>query len=231
MRELSDVLAGMSGYRQDMLPMSGEMKEAVWVPDLYLPMARRVAIPNIHQPPESVTLVSGGGVQYSAFFVIALKCQMTYGTYPMDVQICHMDVMSYKYSPDEMRLLWHADGLQGHTRSLTKHFDVTISLPRTNSSFVLENPDGSRRHVVRLEIFLQRHLTFHLLQTYLPSVMLVFIGWLSLLVPLDFAYGRMVLSVTTLLVLVSIFVTTSQAAPGVNEVRTRRRAPPSSYSP
>ena len=218
-RELLYILRDRPGYRQDMLPMSGRLKERLWVPDLYLPMARRVAIPTIHEPAESVTLQSGGVVQYSAFFVIALKCQMTYRDYPMDVQVCYMDVMSYKYSTDEMQLQWHTDSLQGQKSITTRHFYVAMTLPKVNNSFVLENPDGSMRYVVRLKIQLRRHLTFHLLQTYLPSVMLVFIGWLSLLVPLDFAYGRMVLSVTTLLVLVSIFVTNSHMAPGVNEVR------------
>ena len=219
LRELSDILQDMPGYRRDMLPMSGELKGSVWVPDLYVPMARRVTIPTIHEPAESVTLFRGGLVRYSAFFVIALKCQMAYSNYPMDVQACHLDVMSYRYSLDEARLQWHKDGLQGHKKITTKHFHVTITLPKVNSSFILENPDGSTRDVLRLRIFLKRHLTFHLLQTYLPSALLVFIGWLSVLVPLDFAYGRMVLSVTTLLLLVSIFVTNSQMAPGVNEVR------------
>ena len=222
-KELPEILRGMPGYRKDMLPMSGDVKQYLWVPDLYLPMARRVTIPTIHEPAESITLYEKGIIAYSAFFVVALKCEMTYSDYPMDVQSCYLDVMSYKYSLAEMELQWHPDSfvasLQGHTKIVTKHFLVTIIIPKVNSSFIVENADGSKRHVIRLQIFMKRHLAFHVVQTYVPSALLVMVGWLSLLVPLDFAYGRMVLSVTTLLVLVSIFVTNSQMAPGVNEVK------------
>ena len=218
MRPLEEALHGMSGYSSS-LPLPGEVKNSLWVPDLYLPTARRVGVPTIHQPAEHITLRANGSLEYSAFFVVSFKCQMHYHNYPMDVQQCDLDITSYKYTVEDLRLIWHENGLAGNKHVQTKHFDIHILRPKGNSSFVKKHPSGSAKAVLRITYFMKRHLTFHLLQTYLPSVMLVFIGWLSLLVPLDFAYGRMVLSVTTLLVLVSIFVTTSQITPGINEVK------------
>ncbi|KAF0294705.1 Gamma-aminobutyric acid receptor subunit beta [Amphibalanus amphitrite] len=221
MRNVDEVLNEVGGTKESRsLPLPSEMKYRLWVPDLYLPMARRVRVPTIHQPAESVTLKENGTMKYSSFFVISFKCEMHYHNYPMDVQQCDLDIFSYKYASSHLQLLWQRPyGLVGALRINTKHFDVRVMRPKGKSWFLLHGPGGSTKDVLRITYVMRRHLSFHLLQTYLPSIMLVFIGWLSLLVPLDFAYGRMVLSVTTLLVLVSFFVTTSQTTPGTNEVK------------
>ena len=56
---------------------------------------------------------------------------------------------------------------------------------------------------VKLE--LKRHLGFHLTQSYMPSTMFVIVGWISFMVPSDAIPGRMVVCVTTLLTLTSMF--------------------------
>ncbi len=54
-------------------------------------------------------------------------------------------------------------------------------------------------------INLKRFLVYHIIQTYIPSVIYVTVAWLSFLVPSDIVPGRMVLCVTTLLTLTSMF--------------------------
>ena len=54
-------------------------------------------------------------------------------------------------------------------------------------------------------INLKRHIGFHLTLTYIPSIIFVLVAWLSFLVPSDIVPGRMVLCVTTLLTLTSMF--------------------------
>lgn len=56
-----------------------------------------------------------------------------------------------------------------------------------------------------VKIDLKRHLGYHLTQTYIPSIIFVIVAWLSFIVPSDIVPGRMVLCVTTLLTLTSMF--------------------------
>ena len=56
-----------------------------------------------------------------------------------------------------------------------------------------------------VKIELKRHLGFHLTQSYMPSTMFVIVGWISFMVPSDAIPGRMVVCVTTLLTLTSMF--------------------------
>lgn len=46
---------------------------------------------------------------------------------------------------------------------------------------------------------------YHLTQTYFPSIIMVTVAWISFFVPSDVVPGRMVLCVTSLLTLVSMF--------------------------
>ena len=64
---------------------------------------------------------------------------------------------------------------------------------------------GRRFPVLGLKIKLERHIMYHLTLTYIPSIIFVVVAWISFLVPSDVVPGRMVLCVTTLLTLTSMF--------------------------
>merc|ERR1711997_1320013 len=70
-----------------------------------------------------------------------------------------------------------------------------------------------------VRIRLKRHLGFHLTQTYIPSIIFVMVAWLSFLVPSDIVPGRMVLCVTTLLTLTSMFNSVRSLTPQVSYMK------------
>ena len=66
---------------------------------------------------------------------------------------------------------------------------------------------------LEIKLKLSRRLSLHVTQTFIPSSMFVLISWLSLFIPPELVPGRMALSVTTLLTLVTMFSGTSASAP------------------
>lgn len=58
---------------------------------------------------------------------------------------------------------------------------------------------------IRFTILLRRKLSYHLIQTYLPSTLFIIVSWLSFLVPPESVPGRMALCMTTLLTLTAMF--------------------------
>ena len=67
------------------------------------------------------------------------------------------------------------------------------------------NPSEQRYNMVAVEIRLVRSTTFFLCHTCLPCVLLVATSWLSLLLPPEIIPGRMVLCITSLLALLTMF--------------------------
>ena len=66
---------------------------------------------------------------------------------------------------------------------------------------------------LEIRIQLERRLSIHVTQTFIPSTMFVFISWLSLFIPAEYVPGRMALCVTTLLTLVTMFSSQRSFAP------------------
>ncbi|KAK7040075.1 Glycine receptor subunit alpha-2, partial [Halocaridina rubra] len=69
---------------------------------------------------------------------------------------------------------------------------------------------------VQLRIILVRNISYHLMNTYIPSGLFVIVSWLTFFIPLDIVPGRMVLTITTLLTMVSMFSTVRQESPKVS---------------
>jgi hypothetical protein len=65
--------------------------------------------------------------------------------------------------------------------------------------------DGPLYPGLGIRIELKRHLSYHIIQTYFPSIIFIIAAWVSFVVPSDIVPGRMALCITTLLVLTSMF--------------------------
>ncbi len=64
---------------------------------------------------------------------------------------------------------------------------------------------GQKYSGIRFQIQLKRKLSYHLVQTYVPSTLFVIVSWLSFLVPPESVPGRMAICMTTLLTLTAMF--------------------------
>ena len=56
-----------------------------------------------------------------------------------------------------------------------------------------------------MTVLLRRKISYHLLQTYLPSGLFVIVAWLSLFLPPESIPGRVTMAMTTLLTLAAMF--------------------------
>ena len=74
----------------------------------------------------------------------------------------------------------------------------------TDTSFLLANTLGVYPGVV-MTLLLRRKISYHLLQTYLPSGLFVIVAWLSLFLPPESIPGRVTMAMTTLLTLAAMF--------------------------
>ncbi|XP_037079113.1 glycine receptor subunit alpha-3-like [Pollicipes pollicipes] len=79
--------------------------------------------------------------------------------------------------------------------------------------------ESSTYAAVGFRLNLQRKVQFYLLQTYLPSALLVAVAGVSFLVPASAVPGRMVLCITTLLAVTTMFAAERQAGPRVSYIK------------
>ncbi|KAJ9595151.1 hypothetical protein L9F63_013559, partial [Diploptera punctata] len=141
---------------------------------------------------------------------VIIKCDMDFVLYPLDVQKCAVDFSSYKYTMGDMMFSWWTwtDGIMipsdfGDGYRLPKY---VVRFQKMNHSQFITYGEGNHS-TARMFIIMRRELRSYLLETYLPSSLFVIMSWGSFVVIPDMVPGRMVLLVTTLLSLVTMFDT------------------------
>ncbi|XP_062549549.1 glycine receptor subunit alpha-2-like isoform X1 [Armigeres subalbatus] len=194
----------------------------VWVPDLYIRQLREMRVMTLFEEISKLRLYKNSTLVLTKGATIIFKCDMDFVLYPLDVQRCPVDFSSYKYNVREMRFRWKNDnGL-----TFPKDFgDGFFRLPKYVVSFYTEqNPQtihyGEDNHSsARLEITLSREVKSYLLENYLPSTLFVSMSWGSFVVVPEIVPGRMVLLVTTLLSLITMFDTVRNNSPDALELK------------
>ncbi|CAH0406403.1 unnamed protein product [Chilo suppressalis] len=201
-----------------------EYRQLIWTPDLYIWQLQTMKILSVLQEMASLRLYSNGTVSVSIGATITIKCEMDFVLYPLDVQNCDIDFSSYKYTTQDVRFEWREVapwlglGLVGEHRNQYRlpKYVVTFATDKSNH---IRNFGEGEHSAARLQIKLSRELRSYLLESYLPSSLFVIISWGSFCVIPEIVPGRMVLLVTTLLSLVTMFDTVSTNSPDALELK------------
>ncbi|KAF4513867.1 UNVERIFIED_CONTAM: hypothetical protein B566_EDAN017194 [Ephemera danica] len=200
----------------------------IWIPDVYtdkqegkvsnvlppkaatfrpeLATIPRVSAPRILAPPASLRIYPNTTIRYSARTTIQFACPMDFRKYPADTQSCDMSLESYAFTRDRLHFAWRPEGASENIAHRLAHFDFKFDFngDKENVNF----PSGSYP-AISLTVKLFRRISYHLLQTYIPSMLFVIVSWLSFLVPPESVPGRMAICMTTLLTLTAMFAAVS----------------------
>ncbi|CAB3363870.1 glycine receptor subunit alpha-4-like [Cloeon dipterum] len=206
---------------RDHVELTWAQRHSFWVPDLYIRQLRDMRMVQVFQEMASMRLYANSTFRVSIGATVIIKCDMDFDLYPLDIQRCAVDFSSYKYTVDDMTFRWRDDP----ALSFPSDFGDGYRLPKYVVSFAAETEEqviyyGEGNHsTARLMITLGRELQSYLLETYLPSSLFVIISWGSFIVNPELVPGRMVLLVTTLLSLVTMFDTVRNNSPNALELK------------
>ncbi|XP_073985472.1 glycine receptor subunit alpha-2-like isoform X2 [Rhodnius prolixus] len=205
----------------DHLELTWEKEQKFWVPDLYIRQLRDMKVLSLFQEMTSFRLYKNHTMRVSIGATVLIKCDMEFGLYPLDVQKCVVDFGSYRYTESDMKFSWRDPPL-----SFPGDFGKDgYRLPKYVVSFAAEKQGyfivyGEGNHsTARMWITMSREIRSHLLESYLPSTLFVIMSWGSFVVMPEVVPGRMVLLVTTLLSLVTMFDTIRNNSPSALELK------------
>ncbi|XP_042883256.1 glycine receptor subunit beta-like [Penaeus japonicus] len=106
---------------------------------------------------------------------VTLSCHFDFHQYPHDEQTCEMLIQSLSYESEAVRFEWceswaHADSKLDHDIFSLPHF--------TLANYEHEVCNG-KYPCVKAVFVLVRHPDFHILHTYVPTVLIVILSWMS----------------------------------------------------
>uniref|UniRef100_A0AC35G6K7 Glutamate-gated chloride channel n=1 Tax=Panagrolaimus sp. PS1159 TaxID=55785 RepID=A0AC35G6K7_9BILA len=190
--------------------------QQIWMPDSFFQNEKQAQKHMIDKPNVMIRVHKDGSILYSVRISLVLSCPMHLHNYPMDVQVCLIDLASYAYTDNDIEYMWkELDPVQlkGGLESSLPSFQLN----KVNTTYCTSKTNTGTYSCLRTVLTLQRQFSYYLLQLYIPSTMLVIVSWVSFWLDRNAVPARVTLGVTTLLTI------TTQAS-GINA-----KLPPVSY--
>uniref|UniRef100_A0A183BJR5 Neur_chan_LBD domain-containing protein n=1 Tax=Globodera pallida TaxID=36090 RepID=A0A183BJR5_GLOPA len=170
----------------------------LWHPDIYFANARHASFQEITEDNFLVWIYPNGRIWYDCRISLVAICMMDLWKYPLDAQTCELRILSYAYPENHLRLRWSKRIDPPIDRNMgIKMPDmelVRIATGECNGSYVTGT--WSCQTAV---FYVERAMLHHIIQTYVPTSLIVIISWFNFWLDIDAAPARVTLSITTLL--------------------------------
>ncbi|XP_006817488.1 gamma-aminobutyric acid receptor subunit beta-like, partial [Saccoglossus kowalevskii] len=116
------------------LRSGSKLQKLIWTPDLYFVNVKQAELHQVTETNKQIRIFPDGHVTSDIRVTLVLICHMHLHRFPMDKQLCHIEMESFSYSIKDVHLKWlTVNGSDSHAVSLPSH----DSLP----GFILERPN------------------------------------------------------------------------------------------
>ncbi|KAF8376226.1 hypothetical protein PRIPAC_82655, partial [Pristionchus pacificus] len=188
-----------------------ETRDKIWLPDLYFANARFCNFQEVTVPNFNLFVDRNGVISYSLRATCSISCSLDLVNYPMDRQQCAVRVISYAHTREQMRVRWFSESpLRMNEEIELPEFSITKIQPDycDNSVYRYAITEKSYRtgnfSCLEASLFLERSLGYNLVQSYIPTGLIVAISWVSFFIDRRAVPARVTLSFTTLVSLTTL---------------------------
>ncbi|CAI2338021.1 unnamed protein product [Caenorhabditis sp. 36 PRJEB53466] len=188
----------------------------LWHPDLYFANARTANFHDVTQPNFLVWIYPNGTVWYDCRISLTVLCMQDLARYPLDSQNCGLRILSYAYDEEQLIIRWNGANPVEVNRGIRM---PDMHLKRIK--FYTKNDEyatGVWSSAVA-EFHVDREITHHIIQSYIPTSLIVIISWFSFWLDVEAVPGRVSLSITTLLTLATQSSAARMALPQASDVK------------
>ncbi|PIC17170.1 hypothetical protein B9Z55_023504 [Caenorhabditis nigoni] len=187
-----------------------EIRKQIWLPDLYFANARQASFQEVTVPNFNLFVAPDGTVAYSCRCTLTVACSLNLRYYPMDQQLCSIRVLSYAYIAKQVNVTWFDKN--------PVRFNEEIGLPEFQIEHVSNAYcNGSYQYALTADsfksddfscltgnLYLSRSIGYNLVQSYIPTGLIVMISWVSFWIDRRAVPARVTLSFTTLVSLTTL---------------------------
>ncbi|CAD5227011.1 unnamed protein product [Bursaphelenchus xylophilus] len=201
-----------------------EVLRSIWIPDLYLSNSRISNFHDVLVPNFSIFIDENGHLAYSGRITATVACNFDLETYPMDRQLCKLKIVSYAYIASQVNITWFdEDPIRYSTHiHLPEFYIESISSSQCDGTYRYAITEENYREApfscLSTNILLKRSAAYHVVQSYLPSALIVMISWVSFWIDRRAVHARITLWFTTLLSLFTLHMGVKNGLPESSSV-------------
>ncbi|XP_067118247.1 gamma-aminobutyric acid receptor subunit beta-like isoform X1 [Centruroides vittatus] len=203
------------GEENHELTLSGEFAERIWVPDTFFANDKNSFLHDVTEKNKMIRLQSNGSIAYGMRFTTTLACMMDLHHYPLDSQNCTVEIESYGYTVRDVVMYWTDTPVVGVEEAELPQFSI-IGYETTDRMETLATGTYQR---LSLSFELKRNIGYFIFQTYLPSILIVMLSWVSFWINHEATSARVALGITTVLTMTTISTGVRSALPRISYVK------------
>nr|XP_020449515.1 gamma-aminobutyric acid receptor subunit pi-like isoform X2 [Monopterus albus] len=194
--------------------VDGRLVSLLWIPDTFIPDSKRSFLHDVTVENRLIRIFSNGTVLYALRITATIACNMDLTKYPMDRQVCTLQLESWGYNLQDVVFYWTRgnDSVRGLDTLRLAQYSVE-SYYTSVSEAVYET--GQYPKLV-LHFALRRNVLFFILETYVPSVLLVVLSWVSFWISQSSVPARTCIGVTTVLTMTTLMMGARTSLPNAN---------------
>ncbi|XP_064636425.1 glycine receptor subunit alpha-2-like [Lineus longissimus] len=177
----------------------------IWVPDSFFNNEKTGIQHAVTVPNKLLRIYPDGEVLYSQRVTLKLACVMDLTFYPMDAQKCRINVETYGYTSNEMMYVWYKnsdDAVQFYENITLPEYAVHVDKIKRDNCTV-EYITGTYS-CLSVEFYIKREIAFFVTQTFIPSILIVFLSFVSFCIDVRAVPARVFIGLITILTITTM---------------------------
>ncbi|XP_024134660.1 gamma-aminobutyric acid receptor subunit beta-3 isoform X2 [Oryzias melastigma] len=199
------------------LTLDNRVADQLWVPDTYFLNDKKSFVHGVTVKNRMIRLHPDGTVLYGLRITTTAACMMDLRRYPLDEQNCTLEIESYGYTTDDIEFYWKGGdtAVTGVTRIELPQFSI-VDYKLVSRNVVFSTGAYPR---LSLSFKLRRNIGYFILQTYMPSILITILSWVSFWINYDASAARVALGITTVLTMTTINTHLRETLPKIPYVK------------
>lgn len=200
------------------LVVGADYIQLIWVPDTFFVNEKTAYFHIATTENQFLRILHTGEILRSMRLTIKASCPMNLQFFPMDRQLCYIEIESFGYTMNDIRYKWN-DG------SYSLQISSDVSLPQFKllgyrQKTIEASMSTGNYSRLACEIQFVRSMGYYIMQIYIPSSLIVVISWVSFWLSRGTPSARVGLGVTTVLTMTTLITSTNEALPKVSYIKS-----------
>ncbi|XP_039860166.1 glycine receptor subunit beta-like isoform X3 [Simochromis diagramma] len=204
-------------YKSEALTVDPKMFQCLWKPDLFFANEKNANFHDVTQDNILLFIFRNGDVLISMRLSVTLSCPLDLTLFPMDTQLCKMQLESFGYTTSDLVFMWQSDPVQMDEIALPQ-FDIKQEDIKYGNCTKYYQGTGYYT-CVEVIFTLRRQVGFYLMGVYAPTLLIVVLSWLSFWINPDASAARVPLGILSVLSLSSESMSLASELPKVSYVK------------
>uniref|UniRef100_A0A3B3BI89 Glycine receptor, alpha 4b n=1 Tax=Oryzias melastigma TaxID=30732 RepID=A0A3B3BI89_ORYME len=204
-------------YPDDSLDLDPSMLDSIWKPDLFFANEKGANFHEVTTDNKLLRIFQNGNVLYSIRLTLILSCPMDLKNFPMDSQMCTMQLESFGYTMNDLIFEWLDVGaVQVADDLMLPQF---VLREEKGLGYCTKHYNTGKFTCIEVKFYLERQMGYYLIQMYIPSLLTVILSWVSFWINMDAAPARVGLGITTVLTMTTQSSGSRASLPKVSYVK------------